>query len=603
MKTAAPLIVLTLFILFSCMPKEEVLHTRYVPAPSPAPETEITVGPEPVIPLPVPVYEEQIRCEDNTRATFNSCGLDILPFLRPVFFDMDNDGIQEMIAGSKDGTLRLYKNKGTREEPEWILIEHYFDGIKAGAFSAPAVGDIDGDGRPEVIVGTGGFSSDSGRVLIYRNIGSVISPVWEPIEGLNISVGNDATPALFDIDNDGRPDLVIGNSTGGLLLYRNRSDNRKIAFVKDAAFFRGIKAGMYAVPAVASRGDSLIVVIGDSMGKLSLFERSKTGNQKWSRSSLKMILQNFSAPTFIATEDPHRKDMVVSDGNGRLYYFRNKKGSFHEWEEAPDYFSGRILPGPACTPSVAENKGRRFMVTGNINGSIKLFEYDPGPKKLPWKEKIDFFKGIKLSGFSKGVMTEWNGKDLLITGQQDGLLKAFVRSGSPEKPVWTEKQGFFKGIGKIMHASPAIFDIDGDGSWQLIVGDADGYVHGFRYRLNNGTSGISGIGLPEWEEMSGPFKYVKVDHYASPSIFREGSRLYLLAGQQDGKIVVFTGETGRNQAPVFIRHDYLHGVRVDNHSSPAVISRNGLIELSVGDYNGSLRQFACRKVDVQVNSY
>jgi hypothetical protein len=596
MKTAAQLILLSLFIFFSCVPGEKVIQTRPEAASKPGPKPIVVVAePETVIPPYVPKYEEQIKCEDNTRATFNSSGLDILPFLKPLFFDMDNDGIQEMIAGSKDGTLRLYKNTGTWEKPLWRLKEGYFEGIKAGAFSAPAVGDIDNDGRPEVIVGTGGFSSDSGRVLVYSNTGTISSPVWKLLEDLKIGVGNDATPVLFDMDNDGRPDLIIGNSTGNLFLYRNRSDNQRIAFEKEASFFKGVKSGIYAVPAVGSYGSKIVVIIGDSMGKLFLFERSIKGNTKWSRSPLKMTMQNFSAPTFVASEDPQRKDMVVADGNGRLYYFRNKKRDFHEWKETPDYFSGRILPGPVCTPSVAENKGKRSMVTGNINGSLKLFEYDPGPKQLPWKEKKDFFRGIKLSGFSKGVMTEWDGKVLLITGQQDGLLKAFVvKSGSPEKPVWTEKKGFFKGVGKIMHAAPAIFDIDGDGRWELIVGDADGHVHGFWYRLKGRSE------LPEWEEAPEPFKHVKVDGYASPSIFREGSRLYLLAGQQDGRIAVFAAETVQNEQPVFIRHDYLQGVRVDNHSSPSAMSGNGLIELYVGDYNGSLRQFTCRKVDVEV---
>src|ERR1700690_2300900 len=121
MKKAA--IVLTLFIFFSFTPKEEVLQTRTVVTPPPAPEPVIAIEPELVIPPYIPRYEEQIRCEDNTRATFNSCGLDILPFLRTAFFDMYNDGIQEMIVGSKDGTLRLYKNTGTTEEPAWKLIE------------------------------------------------------------------------------------------------------------------------------------------------------------------------------------------------------------------------------------------------------------------------------------------------------------------------------------------------------------------------------------------------------------------------------------------------------------------------------------------------
>ena len=59
----------------------------------------------------------------------------------------------------------------------------------AGAFSSPAVGDIDGDGRPELILGTGGFSSESGRVLIYKNSGSTDRPSWVKMDIPKVSVG------------------------------------------------------------------------------------------------------------------------------------------------------------------------------------------------------------------------------------------------------------------------------------------------------------------------------------------------------------------------------------------------------------------------------
>ena len=92
-----------------------------------------------------------------------------------------------------------------------------------------------------------------------------------------------------------------------------------------------------------------------------------------------------------------------------------------------------------------------------------------------------FFSNIKLPGFARGVLTEWDGSSLLITGQQDGIIRAFRNNGSPEKPVWSEKKDFFRGIPKIMHAAPTVFDIDDDGKWELIVGGSDGYVKGFRY--------------------------------------------------------------------------------------------------------------------------
>ena len=159
--------------------------------------------------------------------------IEVLPFIRVVFFDIDGDGVSEMIAGSKDGSLRLYRNSGSRSAPRWILEANYFKGVAAGAFSAPAAGDIDGDGKPEILVGTGGFSKDSGRVICYKNSGTLVSPVWKIMDLPEIRVGNDATPALFDVDRDGRADLIVGNSTGRLFLFRSKLKGNSVVFVKD----------------------------------------------------------------------------------------------------------------------------------------------------------------------------------------------------------------------------------------------------------------------------------------------------------------------------------------------------------------------------------
>jgi len=206
---------------------------------------------------------------------------------------------------------------------------------------------------------------------------------------------------------------------------------------------------------------------------------------------------------------------------------------------------------------------------------------------MAWQEKPGVFKGIKLSSFSRGILTEWDGRTLLITGQQDGILRAFLNTGSFDRPSWSEKKQFFRGVPKIRHAAPAVFDIDGDGKWELIVGGSDGYVKGFRYSVGQG-------GDPLWQKIEKLFDYAKVDGYASPSMATDGGKTYLFVGQQDGKIRVFTSDPGYWKTPVFYPDDYLQGIQVCNHSCPAAIETTGGIELAVGDYNGNLKYFACR---------
>jgi hypothetical protein len=571
----------TVFLVVSCAPQKEIVRAPEIlsPAPVQPPKQEIKV--------PLAKYKSFLQC-DERNDFFNSSGIEVLPFMRVNFFDIDGDGVNEMIAGSKDGSLRLYRNSGSRDVPQWGLDAHYFDGVSAGVFSAPAAGDIDGDGKPEILIGTGGFSKDSGRVIFFKNKGTPIRPIWKRMDLPEINVGNDATPALFDVDNDGRADLIVGNSTGNLFLFRATRTGKGIAFVKDTAYFKGVQLGMYVVPAVTAHQNKILIIAGNGMGKLYVLERGYESRSAWQKSALSLSLSSFASPAFISSNQPGVMDMVLSDGNGQLSYYRNRRNNYRDWSRKDDFFSVRILTGPVSAPVITEFNGSSFMVVGNIKGEIRLFVNELSPAGQPWVERQGFFSSIKLPGFAHGILTEWKGSPLLITGQQDGIIRAFRNSGSPAKPVWSEKKDFFRGIPKIMHAAPAVFDIDGDGKWELIVGGFDGYVKGFRYETGQN-------GNPVWQRIEKLFDFVKVEGYASPSLVREKDKTYLFVGQQDGKISIFTANPAHWRNQVFYPDDCIEGVQVKNHSCPAVFERMGFIELSVGDYNGNLKHFACRR--------
>ena len=582
-----------IFIIASCASQRETAqHPPQVILPSPPqvilPSPPVTSR-DPVL-LPTR-YRQGLACEENTSVVFNRSGIEILPFVRLTFFDMDNDGRQELIAGSKDGSLRLYKRESSGADLRWVLISGYFDGIKVGAFSSPAVADIDLDGKPEIIVGTGGFSPESGRVIVFRNLGA-LKPLWQRVDMPLIDVGDDATPVLVDVNGDNKPDIIVGNSTGALFLYRNTSIKGIISYVRDADYFTGINIGMYGMPAATVNNSGIIIVGGNSMGKLYLLEKQK-GSSSWQKSGLKMEFSNFAAPAFMKDRDDPVANLVVSDGNGQIHYFKNARADYRHWEELTTFFAGRIIPGPASTPAMTEFGNKSCMVTGNINGEMKFFEFQPHAEVLPWTERPDFFKGIKLSGYARGTVVLWQGRYLLITGQQDGYVRAFLNTGSEESPVWKEKKDFFRGVRKTFHASPTVFDLDSDGMWELVVGDVDGNVTA--YRMENTKSN-----QPTWIKIEGVFARVKEERYASPSLVRDDQRIYLFVGQQDGAMHFYTATSTGTGMPVFSREELLSNLKFNNHSSPSVFMNKGVIDLSVGDYNGNLRHFACRSDRVEM---
>lgn len=85
-----------------------------------------------------------------------------------------------------------------------------------GAF--PQIADWNEDGKKDLLVG-----DTNGNITLFTNTGSNSNPVLSKTGfiqagGTTLDVGVRATPVVVDWDNDGKKDLLSGNSNGYVLL-------------------------------------------------------------------------------------------------------------------------------------------------------------------------------------------------------------------------------------------------------------------------------------------------------------------------------------------------------------------------------------------------
>ena len=190
--------------------------------------------------------------------------------MNPAAGDLDGDGDQDLVVGSWKDRVMFYRNEGTRAAPRFVLADSALVRLTRGSNTLPTLGDLDGDGDLDLLVGEG-----SGTLNYYRNTGTRTAPAYELVsdEWNAIDPGRRSAPQLIDLDRDGDLDLLVGSEAEGLKLYRNTGSKTEPAFTLDAGFSVPVQG--YSTPAAGDiDGDGDVdLFIGGVGGGLLYFEQ------------------------------------------------------------------------------------------------------------------------------------------------------------------------------------------------------------------------------------------------------------------------------------------------------------------------------------------
>ena len=161
-------------------------------------------------------------------------GLGLLNFennIIPTFGDIDNDGDQDMLLGDSDGKLHLMKNIEINGEANFFMNSvNYFD-IDVGSFASPFLVDLDRDGDLDLIIG-----SRQGQIFHYENQGDASEGdfvlINDTLGNINLTdpIYNTAYTTPTIIDSEDGYELFIGTEKGHLYHYKDLDDNLEGSF-------------------------------------------------------------------------------------------------------------------------------------------------------------------------------------------------------------------------------------------------------------------------------------------------------------------------------------------------------------------------------------
>jgi hypothetical protein len=537
---------------------------------------------------------------------------------RPALADLDGDGDLDLVAGEPYGGFAYFENTGNAQSPafEEITDDSPLGGEDVGFYSAPAFGDLDGDGDLELVAGDA-----YGGLAYFENTGSPLAAKMDPRTGAanplhGHSTGLDAMPALGDLDGDGDLDLVAGKLTGEFDVFENRSGRlRELTGADDP--LDGLGVENLAAPAhgdLDADGDTDLVT-GNELGSFEYFEN--TGSASSPAFTARPGAENpldghdvglISTPRLGDLDGDGDLDLVSGENGGGFFYFENTGSAaspaFVARTGAQNPLDGRDV-GIESTFALGDldADGDLDGVAGELTGAFFYFE-NTGSAGSP-AFALRTGAANPLDGQDVGLASapalgdvDGDGDLDLVSGEGDtpAAFFYFENTGTVTGPAFVARTGAANPVEQQVgyYTIPALADLDGDGDLDLVAGDGLG---AFSYHEN--TIVKPALSASERMGAADPLHLQGVTFHSRPALGdldRDGD-LDLLASEAIGSVAFFEN-TGGAIAPAFARRsgaaNPLEGEDVGSETTLALadLDADGDLDLVGGSASDGLSLFA-----------
>ncbi len=380
-------------------------------------------------------------------------------------FDANGDQKYDIIIGDMAcATMYLLTNTGTNAEPDMTSYTNPFPNenypVSGSPLPAAYYIDVNNDGKKDLISAPGSISSidNSEHINLHLNLSTNHIPDFQFqsaafIEEEMIDVGRSAFPHLFDYNNDGLLDLLIGNFgyhisentyRNALSLYENIGTNTSPAFKLISHDYCNLsQLDLYGI--IPSTGDidndqDPDLIVGSSDGHLYYFENIAQNNEPADfvfRKDLGIDIGQLSAAAIFDSDGDGKTEMIVTGRNSNVYLYEDTSNTVGnpQYKLITDSLGGFNFraqfgfPGGYLVPYIGNiYKQSGFdLAFANANGNIYFYQRDSlisDAYTLKDSIRVGAHALINITGigFTMGDLNGDNEPEIIIGTSKGGLL-------------------------------------------------------------------------------------------------------------------------------------------------------------------------------------